>query len=81
MIIIQTNSGTWAPLRATNESTSAGPHLDEEDDEEIEVGNSSELFEQILGDEVPDRVLHRKTKRVSRDLSNIIESNRTVLTV
>lgn len=33
------------------------PYLDQEDDEEVEVGDSAELLEQVLGDEVPEGVL------------------------
>ena len=32
-------------------------YLDQEDDEEVEIGDSSELLEQIFGDEVPYGVL------------------------
>lgn len=32
-------------------------YLYKEDDEKIEVGYSSELLEQILGDKIPNRVL------------------------
>lgn len=32
-------------------------HLDQKYDQEVEVGDSSELLEQILGDEVPESVL------------------------
>lgn len=36
------------------------PYLNKEDDEEIEVGYSSELLKQILGDKVPYCVLENK---------------------
>lgn len=37
----------------------SGTNLHQEDDEEVEVGDSSELFEQVLWQEVPDSVLQR----------------------
>lgn len=35
----------------------SGTNLHQEDDEEVEVGYSSELFEQVLWQKVPDSVL------------------------
>lgn len=36
-----------------------GTNLHQEDDEKVEVGDSSELFKQVLWQKVPDSVLQR----------------------
>lgn len=37
-----------------------GTNLHQEDDEKVEVGDSSELFKQVLWQKVPDSVLQRR---------------------
>ena len=34
-------------------------HLYNDDDEEVEVGYSSELLKQVLGNEIPPRILNK----------------------
>lgn len=40
-------------------------YLYKEDNEKIEVGNSSELLKQILGDKIPNCVLQKKKKKAN----------------
>lgn len=37
-------------------------YLDKEDDKKIEIGNSSELFKEILGKKIPDCILQGRNK-------------------
>lgn len=39
-------------------------YLNQENDEEVKVGDSPELLEHVLGDEVPKRVLQKQKSRI-----------------
>lgn len=66
---------------ATGELRNIRAHLNQEDDEEVKIGNSSELLKQILGDKVPYGVLQNKQQQQKRAAfyCQMIQKNREAL--